>query len=206
MNKEAAIPSNPVDADEVDPSHVRELVRRARTGDQDAFGQLVTLHHQRVLNLAYRYVNNSEQAKDLAQQAWIKAWKKLDTFQGRSEFFTWMYRLVTFVCLDDLRKRKRRGEVAIPDGLEPAPVVGAAPAPSAQSNPVRNLQNAETMAAFEEALERLSPEHRMALVLREMEGLSYEEISRVMKCRKGTVMSRLYYARKQLQETMKEFR
>lgn len=206
MNNETATPSDRVDADKMDPSHVHELVLRAKAGDQDAFGQIVTLYHQRVLNLAYRYVNHSDQAKDLAQQAWMKAWKKLDSFQGRSEFFTWMYRLVTFVCLDHLRQRKRRGEVAIPDGMEPSPVVGASPAPSAESNPVRNMQNAEVMDAFKKALERLSPEHRMVMVLREMEGLSYDEISKVMKCRKGTVMSRLYYARKQLQEMMKEFR
>lgn len=206
MNKGRTIASNAVELDEVDPSYVRELVVRAQAGDQDAFGELVILHHQRVLSLAYRYVHSTEQAKDLAQQAWIKAWKKLDTFQGRSEFFTWMYRLVTFACLDYLRKQKRSAEVAIPDGFEPEPVAGADPAPSVQSNPVRNLQNAETMVLFERALDTLSPEHRMALVLREVEGLSYEEISKIMKCRKGTVMSRLHYARKQLQEQMKELR
>lgn len=206
MNNEDPNASKQVADDTLRPEIVRAWVLRAQAGDQEAFGELVRAYHTRVFNLAYRYVRRSEEAQDLAQQAWIKAWTRLPTFEGKSEFFTWMYRLVTFVCLDHLRRRKRRAEVSMPDGVEPVPEVGAEPAPSARSRPDREVQHAETRASFAAALERLSPEHRAALMLREVEGLSYEEIAGIMKCRIGTVMSRLFYARKQLQGWMKELR
>ena len=205
MNNDRSGASNSTTDDAPDAQLVRTWVRQAQGGDQEAFGELVKAHHVRVLNLAARFVNHGDEAQDLAQQAWIKAWSRLHTFEGKSEFFTWMYRLVTFVCLDHLRRTKRKAEVAIPENVEPIPDIGAEPAPSHQTRPDREALHAETREAFNAALARLSPDHRAALVLREVEGLSYEEIARVMKCRLGTVMSRLFYARKQVQIYMKDF-
>ncbi len=206
VNNPSADTSNGVADAAPEPETVRMWVRKAQSGDQDAFGELVRAYHARVLGLAARFVNHGDEAQDLAQQAWIKAWNRLHTFEGKSEFFTWMYRLVTFVCLDHLRRSKRRAEVAIPENLEPTPEIGAEPAPSLRTRPDSEALHAETREAFHAALGQLSPEHRAALVLREVEGLSYEEIAQVMKCRIGTVMSRLFYARKQLQVLMGAYR
>jgi len=182
------------------------FLEKARKGDEDAFGEIVRIYHERVYSVAFRYVQNAEDAADLAQQAWIRAWKKLASFEQRSAFFTWMYRVVASVCLDYLRKKKRLAEQSIPDGVEPLPAIGAGSAPSARSRPDRELEHAEVRTRFQEALDELSPEHRMAIMMREVDGYSYEEIARTMKCRKGTVMSRIFYARKKLQERMQEFR
>ena len=185
---------------------VNELVARARDGDQDAFGALVQMYYQRVFNIARGFVHEPEEARDLTQQAWLKVWKKLHTFKGRSGFCTWLYRLVTFVCLDYLRKKKRRAETELLETLETHREAGAEPAPSATPNPVRALEATEIRQRFDQALETLSPTQRTAIVLREMEGLSYEEIARSMRCSKGTVMSRIFYARKNLQQELEDLR
>ena len=184
----------------------RELVARARDGDEEAFGALVQMYHQRVYNVARGFVREPEDARDLAQQAWLKVWKKIDTFKGESGFFTWLYRIVTFVCLDYLRKKKRRAETELEESLEIHREAGAEPAPSASPNPVRALAAGEIRDRFEAALQTLSPPQRTAIVLREVEGLSYEEIARAMHCSKGTVMSRIFYARKNLQHQLEDLR
>ena len=177
---------------------------RARTGDEDAFGELVKIYHQRVFSVAYRFVRNEDEANDMTQQAWIKAWNKLDGFKGQSEFFTWMYRVVSFVCLDHLRKKRRRGEMEYLDEVEAHEETGAERAASTVSRPDHELERREIREQFEAALNRISPDQRIALTLREVDGLSYEEIASVMNCRKGTVMSRIFYARKNLQPHMKD--
>jgi len=184
----------------------RLLAEKAKAGDETAFGELVKMYHHQIHALAFRYVNHAEDARELAQMVWIKAWTKLGSFQGKSRFFTWLYRIAVFVCIDYLRKRKRQGEVAFLDDMEPNRVIGSEPPPSVQSRPDRLAQKGEIQERFNEALESLSPEHRMTLVLREVEGHAYDEIAEIMKCRKGTVMSRLHYARQALQEKMKDLK
>lgn len=184
----------------------RELVIRAKDGDEEAFGALVQMYYQRVFNIARGFVSEPEEARDLAQQAWLKVWKKLDTFKGHSGFFTWLYRLVTFVCLDYLRKKKRRAETELKETMETHREAGAEPAPSVTPDPVRSLEAGEIRDRFEQALETLSPAQRTAIVLREIEGLTYEEIAAAMKCSKGTVMSRIFYARKNLQRELEDLR
>ena len=197
--------SKPVDA-EGNPLDIPRLVALARNGDEAAFGELMQAYHQRVYGVVLGVVRNPDDARDVAQQAWIKVWNKLDTFRGGSDFFTWVYRVATFMGLDHIRKRKRQREVewdGRDEGLPPAPV----DAPTrAVSRPDEEMRAAEVQAAFEEALEGLSPEHRTALVLREQEGLSYDEIARAMRCRRGTVMSRIFYARQSVRERMKDLR
>jgi len=204
VNTDDADASNGRRTDEPDSETVHRLVREAREGDEDAFGELVRLYHHRVFGVAYRFVGNADDAQELAQVTWLKAWEKLPTFKERSEFFTWVYRIATYVSLDFIRKRTRRREEPLLEERDPGREPGSGEPPSARPRPDRQLEHGEMQERFERALQELSPEHRMALVLREIEGLSYEEIARVMKCRKGTVMSRIYYARKNMQERLKD--
>ena len=204
MNKRGHSPSKKGEEHEakaVDPGakeQTRKWVRQAKAGDEAAFGELVKTYHQRLYSVVYRFARNEDDANELAQQTWVKAWNKLHTFKGRSEFFTWLYRIATYVGLDHVRKQKRRREDELLEGVEPLRDHGAETPFSTNPQPDRAAEHDEIRERFNLALEDLSAEHRMALVLREVEGLSYDEIARAMKCRKGTVMSRLYYARKKL--------
>lgn len=206
MNKDPAPSSN--QQPESAPSTVdeRQWLELARNGDENAFGELVKMYQQRVFSVAYRFVQNVDEANDLAQQAWIKAWKKLPSFKGNAAFFTWMYRVVSFVCLDHLRKKRRLAEHELLDGVQPHRAIGAELAASASSQPDRELEHQEIRERFHLALQSLSPEQRMALTMREVDNRSYEEIAKAMKCRKGTVMSRIFYARKNLQEQLRDLR
>ncbi len=197
--------SNPVNADG-EPIDVPVLVQQARNGDESAFGELMQAYHQRVYGILVGMVRNPDDAGDLAQQTWIKVWNKLDTFKGDADFYTWLYRVTTFVGLDFIRKRNRKREVEMLDELAPERDPDSEMAPSLTSRPDQAAQQTEVRDVFDAALDTLSPEHRTALMLREVEGLSYDEIAKVMKCRRGTVMSRIFYARKSMQEKLKELR
>jgi RNA polymerase sigma-70 factor, ECF subfamily len=183
---------------------IRGLVRKARAGEEGAFGELVKTFHQRVYGLAYSLVNNEDDARDLAQQTWVKVWHKLGSFKEDAGFFTWVYRVASNTCLDFLRGKTRRKEDALPEGMEPVADARVERAPSEVSRPDREMERAEIKAIFEKSLAELSPEHRLALTLREVDGLSYDEIAKVMGCRKGTVMSRIFYARQKMQEKLRE--
>ena len=193
-----------------DPSDAAEAegswLAKAKEGDQDAFGKLVEMYQQRVFSVAYRFVQNVDEANDLTQQAWVKAWKKISGFKGESAFFTWMYRVVSFVCLDHIRKKKRLAEYELLEGVQPHRAVGTEPAASVTSRPDREVEHSEIRERFQAALQRLPAEQRMALTMREVDHKTYEEIARAMKCRKGTVMSRIFYARKSLQSELQDLR
>ena len=153
-----------------------DLIAAARAGDDEAFGRLVDRYRDRVYGVAYRVVGNAEDAMDIAQEAFVKAWTSLPKFRGRSAFFTWIYRIATNLSLDHLR-RNRAASVEYDDELVPDALPGLDPAPSAQPSPRREAMRADTRRAIEQALEKLSPEHRAVLVLRELEGRSYKEIA-----------------------------
>lgn len=174
----------------------------AQGGDTHAFGMLVERYQERVMAVVSRMIRDHGQAQDACQQAWIKGWKKLKSFQGDSAFYSWMYRIATHTSLDLLRKRKRQAEVEYLDEWN-APVENEGPL-AAGSRPDQELQNREVQETFERALGELSPVHRTTLVLREIEGLSYQEIAEIMECRTGTVMSRLYHARQQMQHYLEK--
>ncbi len=197
--------SKPVNADGKPPD-VPRLVRKAQAGDEAAFGELMQAYHQRVYGILIGMVRQADDARDLSQLAWIKVWKKLDTFKGQADFYTWLYRVTTFVGLDFIRKRNRKREVDLLDEMQPDRDTDSDVAPSVLSRPDRVAQQNEIRDVFDAALATLSPEHRTALMLREVEGLSYDEVAHVMKCRRGTVMSRIFYARKRIQEQLKELR
>lgn len=202
VNRTTRQTSIPVGGEAMDRHAVRRCVERARGGDEDAFGELVKMYYQRVYGLLFGIVGNVDDAKEVAQQAWVKAWSKLHTFKQDAEFFTWVYRIASNAGLDFLRHRARRREESFPEGGDGYGNAQPDLAASERSRPDREAEHAEIGRLFHEALAELTPEHRTTLTLREVDGLSYDEIARVMECRKGTVMSRLFYARRKIQERL----
>jgi RNA polymerase sigma-70 factor (ECF subfamily) len=183
---------------------VENLVDRARDGDEDAFGELMQMYYERTYSVVFNLLHNIEDARDVTQQAWIKAWKGLARYRGSSEFFTWIYRIATFAGYDFLRKRGRRKEFGVEDDAVFDSMQDVDAPASKTSRPDHELERQELRTAFFTALDKLSPKHKTVLVLREIEGLSYDEIAEATKSRRGTVMSRLFHARRKVQELMQE--
>lgn len=193
----------PPEADHSDDTPDSSLVERSQRGDLAAFDVLVTRHRGRVYGLVYNLVRNETEAWDLAQEVFIKAWRALPKFQGQSAFFTWIYRIAHNVALDYLRSRKHEaGGVEFDEGVARDVEPGAPTAPREERAPDERLAHQELGQRINEALAQLSADHRAVVLLREVEGLSYEEIAEAVGCSLGTVMSRLFYARKKLQSLL----
>lgn len=187
-----------------------KLVLAAADGDMQAFRLLVEKYQQRVIAVAYGIIGNSEDAEDIVQDSFVKAYKNLSGFRGQSSFYTWLYRIVYNMSIDYTRKRFRKVESLVGDNsiLEHKVESSRAVAGSNTAkinNPLEEVENTELSLKIKEAIENLTEDHRAIIVLREIDGLSYEEISQVLKCSKGTVMSRLFHARKKLQEQLREY-
>ena len=179
----------------------QELVARARAGDQDAFEQLLLDNQNRVYTLALRMVNDREEAADLAQEAFFKAWQALPTFQGESSFATWVYRLTANLCIDWLRRQKRRQEVEPALSIDDEEAGWTEPADWGQ-DPQRQLEQSEMSRAVARGLEALPHHHRQVLVMRELSGLSYQEIGQALSLDPGTVKSRIARARTALRKIL----
>ena len=183
-----------------------ELVERARRGDREAFRVLVERYQRKVAALAVGMLRNREDALDIVQDTFTKAYQSLDKFKGDSSFYTWVYRIGVNLCIDHQRRESRYVQ-ATPDmddaGDEVAP---RTPEELERDEPFERAQSTEIGARLAEAIDELTPEHRAVILLREVDGLSYEEISQVLECPKGTVMSRLHYARRQLQTRLQGLR
>src|SRR5687768_8092600 len=180
----------------------RELVESARKGDRDAFRTLFERYHRRAYALAFGVLRHQDDALDVVQDAFIKAHKYLDKFEGNSSFYTWLYRIVMNLAIDHLRKHRRVKPVELDESrMEDGAEEGLVPR-ILGSNPGRALQDKEIRTRIDRALEELSENHRAVLVMRELEGLSYEEMAQVMDCSKGTIMSRLFHARKNMQKRL----
>ena len=187
-----------------DPVDDRELVESARKGDREAFRTLFERYHRRAYALAFGVLRNQDDALDVVQDAFIKAHKYLDKFEGNSSFYTWLYRIVMNLAIDHLRKHRRARPVEL-DEARLDEGVGADDALLPKmlgSNPGRALMDKQIRARIEEALGELSDNHRAVLVMRELEGMSYEEMAQAMNCSKGTIMSRLFHARKNMQKRL----
>ena len=189
---------------EADAAADADLVRRAQTGDARAFDSLVTRYRGKVYGMCYHLVQNEQDAWDLAQEAFIKAWRALASFKGDSSFYTWIYRIAHNAGYDWLRKKRIQGEGEFNDEISKPIAAGAEAVPKGDLRPDEVLKNRELGDRIKDAIAQLSPDHRTAILLREVEGLSYEEIAEVMEISLGTVMSRLFYARKKLQEILKD--
>ena len=183
----------------------RALVTAAQKGDKRAFRALVERYQRRVVQLALGMTKDPDEAMDIAQETFVRVHRYLPSFKGDSSFFTWTYRIAMNLCLDVQRRRGRLERVDLEQGDE-AEIEAAMDAPSAAlAGPQRQALNAELRGRIEEALASLSENHRAILLLREVEGLSYEELSRVLAIRKGTVMSRLFHARLKMQNKLREY-
>jgi RNA polymerase sigma-70 factor (ECF subfamily) len=186
-----------------------EVIQRVRNGESEAFRLLVERYQGRAYRLALRVLRDEEAARDAVQDAFVKAYTALARFEGRSSFFTWLYRLVMNQCLDARRRDKSGREVAYEEGggLELEPEASLLPVPEVDGvrfAPAATLMRKELLAHLARAVEQLPPAARETLLLREVEGLSYAEIATALSIPKGTVMSRLHYARKQLQKLLIE--
>lgn len=182
-----------------------DLVARCQAGDTRAFNELVTRYRGKIYAMIYNMVRNEQDAWDLAQDGFLKAWKSIARFRGQSSFYTWLYRIAMNVTIDWLRKKQVESGTEFDDSIglnniEP----GAATAPKAEALPHQKLEQDEIRNRINAAIEKLSPEHRAVILMREMDGLQYDEIAAALDCSIGTVMSRLFYARKKLQGMLKD--
>src|SRR5512132_3043607 len=183
----------------------RALVRAAQRGDEQAFRSLVERYHRRVVQLALGMVKDADDAMDIAQETFVRVHRYLPSFKGDSSFFTWTYRIAMNLCLDAQRRKGRSERVDLAEGDEAEMEAAMDPPSAALAGPQRAALNAELREKIEEALEGLSENHRSILLLRELEGLSYEELAKVLGIRKGTVMSRLFHARLKMQNKLREY-
>ena len=181
-----------------------ELVLRCQAGRHDAYETLVVRYRGRIYAMIVNMTGNDADAWDLSQDVFLKAWKALPRFEARSQFYTWLYRIAHNVTYDWLRKRKIGPGMEFDDALGQTPAAGAMTVPLREVSPDARLGNKETGARIAEALKELSPEHRAVMLLKEVDGLSYQEIADTVGCTIGTVMSRLFYARKRLQTLLRD--
>lgn len=173
------------------------LVRAAQQGDMGAFEELVARHRDKIYARAYSMMRNEEEAIDLSQEAWVKGWQRLVQFQGDSSFTTWMTRITINLCLDQLRRKKRHRTESIEEMDEESGGVERQ-MPVVTVNPTERLERAELRVRIDRALGQLSEAHRTVLVLCEFEQMEYKAIAKTMNCSIGTVMSRLFYARRKM--------
>lgn len=186
----------------------QELVARCQKGDRQAFEGLVRKYQRRVYAVACGMLHNSEEAEDVAQDAFVKAYKYIGHFKGTSSFYTWLYRIAVNLCIDRLRKSSKAPTLEYDDRLRrpEGAQAGSELEPSTiGTNPDKELRRKELAGQIQTGLNRLTPKHRAVLILREIEGLSYKEMAEVMRCSKGTIMSRLFHARRKLQQYLREY-
>lgn len=185
-----------------------EAVERAREGDPEAFRVLVERHQGRAYGLALRILGDPDRARDAVQEGFLKAYGSLDRFEGRSGFYTWLYRLVFNQCIDMKRRDRSHRHVEWDDAAArravPAPGVDPPAGPHELSGPARSVHRGQLRRALAAAIDALPEEARRTLVLREIDGLSYAEIARALDVPKGTVMSRLHHARRRVREFLLE--
>lgn len=184
-----------------------DLVERAQRGEQEAFRVLVERYQRRAFAVAFGVVRNADDARDVVQDAFIKAFRNLDRFKGQASFYTWLYRIVMNVGIDHVRRVGHRDavyddrighthEVEGEENILPRLL---------EANPAKNLGRRELTEQMDLALDRLSAIHRAVLLMRETEGMSYKDMAKAMRCSKGTIMSRLFHARKRMQRFLLEY-
>jgi RNA polymerase sigma-70 factor (ECF subfamily) len=176
-----------------------ELLRRAQKGDPQAFGALVERYQRRVVGVAFAVVHNQDDALELAQETFVRAFENISKFESRSSFSTWLYRIAANLAIDF---RRREGRHTVLRGEDAENEIQRLPSTSGDS--FVEASRSELNQRLGDALRELTPEHRAVILLREVEGLSYDEISEVLQVPRGTVMSRLHYARGHLRGILKD--
>ena len=185
----------------------RVLIERAQAGDRGAFRRLVERHQRRAYAVALALVRDENDARELVQDAFLRVFKSLSSFQGSSSFFTWLYRIVTNLSIDLMRKPGRQTSSLEEERLDSdegtereLPFVSR----PEHSDPLDSLRRREIGARLQAALDALPSYHRAVIIMREVDGLSYEEMAQAMDVSKGTIMSRLFHARQKLQRALAE--
>ena len=186
------------------------LVQRIRSGDQRAFKLLVERYQRKVYAVAFGMVKDREEARDVAQEAFVKVYKYLEHFKGDASFYTWLYRITVNICIDSLRKKgSGRGDehVEFDESLKMDTSEANIGALGSRlgTNPQKSALRKELAEQINTALQQIPEAHRQILLLREVEGMSYEELARTLKIPKGTVMSRLFHARLKMQKILNEY-
>jgi RNA polymerase sigma-70 factor, ECF subfamily len=201
LNKVARRASETMDGDDL--SDEASLVRESRAGDTRAFDRLITRHRDRVYMIANQILRNHEEALDVVQDTFLRAWKNLSRFDGSASLGSWLSRIATNASIDQIRRRQVRPQTefeSVPMSIDAA----SRTTPSQPAKPGESIDRSEIRERFTQALGTLSPEHRAVIVLKEIEDLSYQEIADSVGCSIGTVMSRLFYARKKLQNELRD--
>lgn len=192
-------------ADPVCAVDEKELVRKAQQGDIDAYDVLVRRYQGKVYALVYNMTGNKEDAEDRVQDVFIKAFYSIKNFKGQSSFYTWLYRIAVNRTINFLKTRKNRYAMSLNDmdaGAERDPAYVEL---RSRESPIRDVSLLELQDKLNKALQTLSNNHRMVVVLHDIQGVPHEEIARMIGCSQGTVRSRLFYARQQLQKELKDF-
>ncbi len=181
------------------------LVERARQGDVAAFDDLVRRHHGRIYALVYHMLGHREDAEDVTQAAFLRAYRALPHFRGAAAFSSWMYRIAVNTALNHIKQRRRRAALSLDDLAPAAALDPAFREMVTRRSPDRDAQVSELQRKLNEALQSLSEKHRTVVVLHDIQGIPHDEIARIMGCSEGTVRSRLFYARQLLQSLLSEF-
>jgi RNA polymerase sigma-70 factor, ECF subfamily len=183
-----------------------EMLRAVLDGDNTAYRGLVEKYQNRVYGMVYGMLRNREDARDVAQEAFVKAYRNLGTFRLESSFYTWLYRIAMNLAIDHTRKRKRRPQTTFDEAIAARNQDGGISEAHHVDSPSRVLERKQLYGRIMDALELLPADQKQVIILRELEGLAYKEIAEVMEIPEGTVMSRLFYARKKLQKLLADQR
>jgi RNA polymerase sigma-70 factor (ECF subfamily) len=177
-----------------------QLVQKCQAGDIASFQELVSRYHQKVYMVIVGLLRNPDDAMEVAQESFFRAYRKITSFQGQSSFYTWLYRIAVNICIDHQRRQKRNPlefRESMDEVFEQQNEVAR--------DPFSDVHDRELREKILSAIDDLSPEHKAVIVLRTLEGMSYKDISEILGCSEGTVMSRLHYARKKLQNKLSAF-
>lgn len=183
----------------------KELVLKAQRGDVPAFEELVERYHGKIYGLTYNMTSNREDAEDLTQEVFVKAFEALPRFKGKSSFYTWIYRIAVNKTINYRKKRNRKSVLSLDQFDQDIKTDDVYHDLTTKGSPLRNISLSELQEKLNEALQHLSEKHRAVVVMHDMQGMPHEEIAKVVGASVGTVRSRLFYARRQMQTELSEF-
>ncbi len=180
----------------------KDLVDRARMGDVEAFEQLIESCQKKVFNIAYKMIGNYDDANELAQEVFLKAFRSIKKFKGDSLFSTWIYKVTANVCLDEIRRRKKRIVLSLDEDIELNDGEVKRQIPDSSPTPDLEAETNEIKDAVNKSIQELPDDYKSVIILRDIQGFSYDEISTIVNCPEGTVKSRINRARQALKKIL----